>query len=183
MAGKRMTVAEKRHEQFALTYVLNGFNATQAYKDVYGTPKKPVDDPTARTNAWRLLTKADMAARIKELRIEHHDRLMAGYEETLQEVSSLAMFDPADMFDPETGRLLDITKMPPAARKMVQEINFTLEDHDEDYVRRMVQVKYGKDKRAYLDMLMKHYGAYEEHQRAGATQIAVIQYCDSDARL
>lgn len=47
-----------KHEQFCLEYLKNGNNGTQAYKAVYGTKK----DNTARINATKLLTKANIKA-------------------------------------------------------------------------------------------------------------------------
>src|SRR5687767_7955074 len=43
---------------FCLEYLRNGFNATAAYKSAY----PGVADPSARSNAWRLLTNADIRA-------------------------------------------------------------------------------------------------------------------------
>ena len=179
MASRALSKAElTRRDVFAMEYVLNGGNGTEAYMAVYPKAKRT----SAAANAHKLLRIAEVQDKVRRLRTANHDLAMVTYEETLQEIGKLAMFDPAEMFD-EDGRLLPLTEMPEAARKMVHEVEFTLQDYDEDYVRRMVKVKYGKDKAKYLDMLMKHYGGYEAHQRQGATQIAVIQYTESDARL
>lgn len=175
-----------KHEKFCQHYVLTQ-NATEAYQVAYGTKARPIASPTAATMGWRLLRKVEISARVKDLRIEGHDHLMVSFEETLQEVGGLALFDPKDMFD-EAGRVLPIHEMPPIARKMVHEFKqFETESTDENgevtSTRYETEIKYGKDKGKYLDMVMKFYNAYQEHQKAGTGTIIVQQYCEADARL
>jgi hypothetical protein len=134
-----------------------------------------------------LLKKVEIAQRVKELRIHGHDHLMTSFEEALQEIGGLAMFDPKDMFD-EQGHVLPIDEMPIVARKMVHEFKqFRIEStNDEGEVtstRYETEIKYGKDKGKYLDMLMKVFNAYSEHQAAGSGVIQVMMYCAQDADL
>lgn len=175
-----------KHEKFAQHYVITQ-NATEAYQVAYGTKAKPIAAPTAGTLGWRLLKKVDVIARVKELRVLGHDQLMTSFEETLQEVGGLAMFDPKDMFD-DDGRILPVNEMPPIARKMVHEfkqmsVESTNEEGEVTSTRYETEIKYGKDKGKYLDMIMKFYNAYQEHQKAGTGVIVVQQYCAQDANL
>jgi len=187
MSKVLVTKAESnRREVFAQQYVLTT-NATHAYLEAYATPKRPIKENSASTMGWRMLKNVEVAARIKELRVLGHDHLMVTFEETLQEVGGLAMFDPKDMFD-EAGNVLPIHEMPPVARKMVHEFEqFRTDSTDQDgnvtSSRFDTKIKYGKDKGKYLDMIMKFYNAYEEHQKAGSGIINVQMYTAMDANL
>lgn len=182
MASKALTKAEaSRREKFCLEYIRNGEYGNRAYQAVYGTEKKPIADATARTNAWRLLTNADIKDRIRELRLELHESIMVDHRELLQEAAGLAMFDPRNMFD-DDGRLLTLDQMDPVTRKSVNEVEIILGD-DDGTPFRMAKVKYGKDKRAYIDMLMKHYNQYEAHRVAGAVQPMTVLIHPDDPNL
>lgn len=168
-----------KREKFCQLYVLTQ-NATQSYLEAFSTTRKPITEPSAATGGWRLLRNVEISQRVKELRIEHHDALMVSFEETLQEIGNLSMFDPVNMFD-EDGRLLQLHEMDPVTRKMVNEIEISIDDDDNPL--RMAKIKYGKDKRGYLDMVMKYRNAYNDHQKAGTGVIIVQQYCAQDANL
>lgn len=175
-----------RREVFAQQYTLTQ-NATTSYLEAYATPKRPIKDTSAAANGWKLLRNTQVQARVKELRILGHDHLMVSFEEALQEIGGLAMFDPKDMFD-EAGNILPINEMPIVARKMVHEFEqFRVDSTDESgnvtSSRYDTKIKYGKDKGKYLDMVMKFYNAYEEHQKAGTGIINVQMYCAMDANL
>jgi phage terminase small subunit len=169
-----------KFENFCQRYVLTG-NGTQSFLDAYSMKSKPIKATSAATESYKLLRKPETIQRIKELRIESHNQLMVSYEETLQEIAGLAMFDPRNLFS-EEGELLQLHEMDPVTRKMVHEIEINL-DLDTDHPLRVAKVKYGKDKRAYLDMLMKHYNGYDAHRKAGAGKIQVLMYCAQDANL
>lgn len=175
-----------KREKFAQHYVLTQ-NATESYQVAYATKARPIQANSAASNGWKLLRNTDVAARVKELRVLGHDHLMVSFEETLQEVGGLAMFDPKDMFD-DDGRILPVNEMPPIARKMVHEfkqmsVESTNEEGEVTSTRYETEIKYGKDKGKYLDMIMKFYNAYQEHQKAGTGVIVVQQYCAQDANL
>jgi len=187
MSKVLVTKAEtNRREVFAQQYALTQ-NATTSYLEAYATPKRPIQDNSAATNGWKLLRNTEVSARVKELRILGHEHLMVSFEETLQEIGGLAMFDPKDMFD-EAGNILPIHEMPIVARKMVHEFEqFRTDSTDQDgkvtSSRYDTKIKYGKDKGKYLDMIMKFYNAYEEHQKAGSGIINVQMYTAMDALL
>jgi phage terminase small subunit len=175
-----------KREKFCQQYVLTQ-NATQSYLFAYSTARRPIKATSAATEGWNLLRKPEIQARMKELRIHGHEHLMVSFEETLQEIGGLAMFDPKDMFD-DNGRVLPIHEMPIVARKMIHEFKqfeteSTNEEGDVTSTRYETEIKYGKDKGKYLDMVMKFYNAYAEHQKAGTGIIVVQQYCAQDANL
>lgn len=175
-----------KREKFCQHYVMTQ-NATQSYLVAYSTKSRPLKDTTAATAGWELLRISEIHSRVRELRREGHDHLMVSFEETLQEIGSLAMFDPKDMFD-DDGRVLPIPEMPIVARKMVHEfkqfaVESTNEEGDVTSTRFETEIKYGKDKGKYLDMVMKFYNAYDAHQKAGSGIINVQMYCQQDANL
>ena len=146
-----------RRENFAMCYAANGGNATQAYREAKYPGKG------ARQSAHKLLTIPDVKQRVLYYQRLFHEKLMATKEDTLRHVSEMAMFDPVNMFD-EDGKLLPITEMDAATRKSITEIKMVGGDE------LITEVKYGKDTRAYTDMLMKHYNQYEAHQKDGANK-------------
>ncbi|GAH30654.1 unnamed protein product, partial [marine sediment metagenome] len=85
----------KRQEKFCIEYVFNGNNGTQAWI----TTQPKCKTTSAATEAWRLLRIPEIQHRISELRVEHHQLLLTGHKELLQEAAGLAMFDPVNMFD------------------------------------------------------------------------------------
>jgi hypothetical protein len=91
------------------------------------------------------------------------------------------MFDPVNMFD-ENGQLLMLHEMDPITRKMVNEVEMLITDEGGTPFR-MAKIKYGKDKRAYIDMMMKHYNQYEAHQVAGSVQPTTVYLHEADANL
>lgn len=175
-----------KREKFCQQYVMTQ-NATQSYLFAYSTKSRPIKETSAATEGWRMLRNPEIHTRLKELRIHGHDHLMVSFEETLQEIGGLAMFDPKDMFD-DAGNVLPIHEMPIVARKMIHEfeqfrVDGTNEAGDVTSSRYDTKIKYGKDKGKYLDMIMKFYNAYELHQKAGSGVIVVQQYCAQDANL
>jgi hypothetical protein len=168
-----------KFETFCQQYVFTQ-NGTQSYLTAYDPKGTRIKAPSAATESYKLLRKPETLQRIKELRIHGHEHLMISFEETLQEVAGLAQFDPANMFD-ETGKLLQLHEMDPVTRKMVNEIELLQGNDDESLG--ITKIKYGKDKKGYLDMIMKFYNAYSEHQAAGTGVIVVQQYCAQDANL
>lgn len=166
----------KRQEKFCIEYVFNGNNGTQAWL----TTQPKCKTTSAATEAWRLLRNAEIQQRISELREEHHQLLMTGRKEIIQEAAGLAMFDPANMFG-EDGRLLPLHEMDAVTRKMVNKIEMIIDDGDLPV--RLAKIEYGKDKKGYIDMMMKHYNQYEAHQESGKTEITVQHLYIEDAHL
>lgn len=180
---KALTVAQKkraataranklelnRKDRFCLEYVMSQ-NGTQSYLTAFPKIK---NEATAATAAWRLLRNVEIQRTIKELRVTHHDLLVATHQEILQEVSGLALFDPENMFD-EDGRLLQLHEMDPVTRKMVNEIEISLDD--DNCGLRMAKIKYGKDKRGYIDMMMRHHAQYHDKGDNINNGVIIVQH-------
>lgn len=83
-----------KHEFFCLEYV-KCFNATQAYKRVYGT----TNDDTACANGARLLANANVKARIASLTQELSSKSVAEAELTIQWVINGLMTEATNFDD------------------------------------------------------------------------------------
>lgn len=86
-----------KHRRFADEYLANGRNGTKAYLTLYKNVKK---ESTARTNAWRLLTNADISEYIEtreaELREESGitvERQIARLESVIKAVFNRGVFE------------------------------------------------------------------------------------------
>lgn len=168
----RDQAAQHRRDKFCLEYAFNGGNATQAYIDA-GFSKRG-----AKQSAYRLLTHADLRDRIRMYRDAAFEVAVASKMEIVREASILAVFDPKNMFD-EDGNILALHQMDEATRKSINEIEIMLGDEG----MKTLKVKYGKDKRGYVDMMMKFYNAYEDHQQSKSMRpIKVFMMYPEDAR-
>lgn len=168
-------------DKFCQWYLLLGENATQAYLKI----RPRLQANSAATEGWRLLRNPDVKQRIRELRVELHDQLFVRREEVLQEIQSMAMFDPGSMFD-EAGNLLPLSEMDPPTRKMVNEIKMEVLESDENgrqEILRMATVKYGRDKLSALEKLMRYFNAYEDNARSGRGEIKAYFVHPLDAEL
>lgn len=177
MPGKRIAnLTPGQFEKFCQAVALTG-NQTHAYSLIKPNCKRS----TCGVEGFRLLKNPKVAERVRDLKVIAHEALMGKYEQALQEMTNNALWDPAGMFD-EDGKLLPLHEMDETSRKMVNEVEIIL--GDDDQALRLAKVKYGRDKRAYLDMMLKHYNAYEAHRQAGQSkEIKVYMIHEADANL
>lgn len=177
MPGKRIAnLTPAQFEKFCQAVALTG-NQSEAYHRI----KPNVKRETAAVQGFRLLRNVKVQERVRDLKVIAHEALMGKYEHALQEMSNNALWDPAGMFD-EDGKLLQLHEMDETSRKMVNEIEIHLGDDDQPL--RTAKIKYGRDKRGYLQMMLQHYNAFEAHKNAGATrEIAIYMIHEADANL
>lgn len=149
------------HQRFVVEYLKDG-NATQAYirAGYHATPA------AASANASRLLRNDRIAAAIAEAQAEALEtaKRESGItmERTLREIARIAFFDPRKLFDKD-GNPLPITELDDDTVGAVAGLD-VLEEWDGSGADRVLRgyVKKWKlaDKKAGLDMLMKHLGGY-----------------------
>ena len=94
-------------ELFALEYLVNGYNATAAYKATH--PR--CTQRTAEVNGSRLLRKAEVAAFIEREKNERKQRLRMEADEALEGITRIARADIRRLFD-DHGNVLPITLWP-----------------------------------------------------------------------
>lgn len=78
----------EKQEIFCKEYIID-FNGTRAYIDAYSTPTKKVKNSVARTQASKLLAKANINTRIEELKKERNERLEVNADWVLKQAQEL----------------------------------------------------------------------------------------------
>lgn len=109
-----------KRERFCLEY-LKDLNATQA------ALRAGYSARTAKVQGSRLLTYADVQARISEQMAKRADRLELKAEDVLRELLRLARVDIAGAFDSE-GRLRPIHEIPEDVRRAVAGVDVVERD-------------------------------------------------------
>lgn len=82
-------------------------------------------DKTAHVQASQLLRHPSIAAEIARRRAPIQKKSQITAERVMQELSNLAFFDPASMYD-ESGNLLSINEMPEETRRAIAGIEQTV---------------------------------------------------------
>lgn len=101
----------ERHQRFVAEY-LRDLNGTRAAIAAGFSPK------TARVQASRLLTKADIQAAIQAAQAKHLAKLDLTAENVLEQLRRIVMFDPASIYR-EDGSMLPVREMPAEARAVL----------------------------------------------------------------
>lgn len=134
-----MTSLSNNQKLFCQEYLKLGMNGTQAYLKAYKTCKK---EETARTNASRLLTNANIQEYISELQKKVEEKAVVSIEDIVNELSVIAFGDRTEIAkvetepvkDEETGKIkyhrthLDITdtdKLSSNAKKIISGYKMT----------------------------------------------------------
>lgn len=85
-----MTSLSNQQKLFCQKYLELGMNGTQAYLNVYKSVKK---EATARTNASRLLTNANIQEYIRELQEKVEEKAIVSIEDIVKELTAIAFTD------------------------------------------------------------------------------------------
>lgn len=83
-----------KNEEFCLEYCANGYNGTNAYKKVYGTPT----DTVAGANATRLLAKQEIQNRIKEIRKNKLIQMQIDADRITEKLAEIAFTEKGDQY-------------------------------------------------------------------------------------
>jgi phage terminase small subunit len=103
---------------FALQYLENGFNATQAYKKAH--PDAVLT--TCATEGWRTLRIPKVAAFLRTKSEIAWKELQMGGEEALARTALAVTFDVRTLFD-DQGRLLPVSQWPDEAGVLIESID------------------------------------------------------------
>ena len=155
-----------RHERFCREYVANGFNGAAAARAV-GTS---IASGKQMASEW--LTIPNVLQRVQQLNDDILEDVIITKKEVIAEMVKLATFDLRTLYD-DDGRLMNVHEMDASAAVSVQEVEVA------DGI--PVKIKAGRDKRAALSELMKHYNAFEDHQKSGQGEMH-IHFDDKDER-
>lgn len=160
-----MTSLSNQQKLFCQKYLELGMNGTQAYLNVYKSVKK---EATARTNASRLLTNANIQEYIRELQEKVEEKAVVTIEDIVKELSVIAFGDRTEIAkykeeidkDPITGNetrycRVEITatdKLSENAKKMIA-----------GYKRNAVGINVETyDKMKALELLGKYLGMFKD---------------------
>jgi len=153
-----------KQENFCLAYIETG-NASDAYKSAFNTERMKPE--TVNNNAYMLLKRSEIAARLEELKKPVIEKTQLTLERVLLENMNVAFFDIRTILD-DDGAVKPISEWPPEAGAAISSIE-VLEQYegsgkDRVFVGYLKKVKL-VEKGAALDRLMKHLGAYEKDNK------------------
>ncbi len=151
------TKRELRDERFAREYVID-LNGEQAAIRAGYAPK------SAKVTASRLLTKANVKARIAELAKQHADKLDLKAEKVLRELSLMAFSNMMDYIktNAEGDAFIDLSALTRDQTAAIQEI--TVEETGK-VTRTKLKLA---DKREPLELLGRHLRLFDQEGQAGA---------------
>lgn len=166
MAKKKLT----RNQQIFVDEYLIDRNGTRAYKAAYKTCKK---DETARVNASRLLTKANIQDAVESALAAQQERTQITADKVLKELARIGFSDLRKAFD-ENGRLRrpeewdDDTA---AAMASIEVVTRALGDGEVEYIHKIKSW----DKKGALELLGKHLKLFtEKHEHSGEISGGVL---------
>jgi phage terminase small subunit len=119
--ARKLRFLTPKEEDFCQHYLMLS-SATEAYRLAYGTNEE-VKRAKVTNLALTVKNRPHVRARIEELRERLYEENQASLDELLVELTRMVRFDPADMYDKETGELKNIHKMPKAVRQMIASID------------------------------------------------------------
>ena len=121
---------------------------------------------TARQQASRLLTNADVQNALATRRKERAERIKIDADDVIGLLAGMAAYDPNDMFEAD-GTIKNISAMPPEARAAIAGISLD----DQGRIRNLKLADRGKA----IDMLGRHLGIFKsEAEEAGSDFIEVL---------
>ena len=93
-------------------------NVFEAYKKTFPNLESP-----SRVNAYNYAQRPGVKAILKKVLIDAQQEIGIVALRTVEELASIAFFDPIELIDPKTGKGLPLEKLPPAARHAVSDIS------------------------------------------------------------
>lgn len=162
-AGTSKAAADAKRLKFAEAFIANGHNATQA------AIAAGYAENSAGVTGARMLKDAKVAAILAEHARKLADRFNVTTENVLREAARIAYFDVGQCFD-ENGALLAPKDIPEDARRALSGLE-TVESKDADgNVYEYTKKVKAWDKRAALEMLMKHLGLFKADNEQKPTE-------------
>lgn len=164
-----MTSLSNNQKLFCQEYLKLGMNGTQAYMKVYKSCKK---EETARVNASRLLTNANIKKYIEELQAKVEEKAIVSIEDIVKELTAIAFTDRTKLSQNVRNRIM-LQEVEDGTKKEYFEDNviFT-ETKDLDETTRKVIAGYKKtqsgfaietyDKMKALELLGKYLGMFKD---------------------
>lgn len=168
---------------FVKEYLGAGFNATEAMRRTGSKSKNPGLD------GHMLLKKPKVAAAVLAAMEERERVAGVNAERLLREIHDIALVDPADLFDPETGALLPLNEMPTAARRAICAIDveelFERDGSDRVRIGRIKKIRL-VSKEGMITLAGKHLAMFQDRVKVDAdvsyTIVTGVPDASSDAK-
>lgn len=154
--SKKLTI---KQESFCQHYILNGGNASKAYRKSYNVER--MKHESINVNACKLLKNTNVALRVEELRNEIYERNKATIDEVLSIGADMLRADIADAFD-EHGNLKNIHSVPKKLRRALLGVETNELKVDNFKVGEIKKIKLS-DRSKILELFMKHFGLFEKN--------------------
>jgi len=156
-----------KQERFAYEYVINGGNASAAYRSAYDADNMKPE--TINKRASELLLDGKITGRIEHIRAKARERNDIKLDRVIQEIAATAFLDPIEVFNDDwTPKTL--SEIEEQARRAIVGIKKRVVAGE--VIEETIEVKLA-DKLAALDKLMKHLGGYERDNAQRITSIVV----------
>lgn len=151
-----------KQEKFAVEFVTYG-NKSRAYRIAYDAQNMPPQSIAVK--AHEVANNVNVALRIRELEKLRSQTFETNMQETIEGIFQISKFDIADLYN-EDGSMKNIHDIPKHVRTAISSIKV----YDDIVNRGEEKIKIGEtreiktfDKLAAFEKLMKHFGAYAEH--------------------
>lgn len=158
-----MTSLSNNQKLFCQEYLKLGMNGTQAYMKVYKSCKK---EETARVNASRLLTNANIKKYIEELQSKVEEKAIISIEDIVKELTAIAFTDRTKI-----SKMVTKEKQLEEATLVYKAIDFpdtdTLDENTKKVIAGYKQTQSGLavetyDKMKALELLGKYLGMFKD---------------------
>lgn len=163
-----MTSLSNQQKLFCQEYLKLGMNGTQAYLNVYKSVKK---EATARTNASRLLTNANIQEYIKELQEKVEEKAIVTIEDIVKELTAIAFTDRTKISQNVRNKLVEVNENG-NKREYLEDVVIFTQTSELDETTRKVIAGYKKtqsgfavetyDKMKALELLGKYLGMFKD---------------------
>lgn len=140
-----------KQEKFCHEYLID-CNGQQAAIRAGYSPK------AAKVEGSRLLTNANVKARLAELQQEVNKSIKVTAQDVINELAKLALFNIRDLMD-ENDNMKKIHELTPEQSAAISEITVTTQRLGKEITNTSIKVKMHSKTQA-LDMLGKHFGIY-----------------------
>jgi phage terminase small subunit len=141
---------------------LKDLNAAAAYRRTGYGAKTP---SAIWAGACEILRNPNVqvALAVRRTAIEH--RTQISQDQVRIELGRVAFFDPRELFDTETGKLIDLPKLPEEVVAAISSVEIT---HNKDG-EKVTKIRFCRKLEA-LDKLCRHLGMYEDKLRIGGLE-------------
>lgn len=164
-----MTSLSNNQKLFCQEYLKLGMNGTQAYMKVYKSCKK---EETARVNASRLLTNANIKKYIEELQAKVEEKAIVSIEDIVKELTAIAFTDRTKLSQNVRNRIMLQEDEDGTKKEYFEDNVIFTETKDLDETTRKVIAGYKKtqsgfaietyDKMKALELLGKYLGMFKD---------------------